>query len=446
MKTTQSIQSLFVATGLMLFALFFGAGNLIFPANMGQLVGDKLLPAILGFVTTGAGLPLLGIVAMAYSGTKDVQTLASRVSPTFGLLFAIALYLSIGPLFAMPRTATVSFEIGVVPFLGESWSKEWALALFSVVFFAIAYWLAMSPGKLIDRIGKVLTPVLLLSIAILTITSFIQPMGDLQAAQQSYQTHPFIQGFVDGYQTMDALASLVFAIIVIEALQQAGVTQVEPLLRMTIGAGLLAAVCLGIVYAMVTYMGASSVAQIGILNNGAAVLSQVAAFYWGTAGNVLLLVIVLLACLSTSVGLIAACSEYFHRIYPRLSYRGFAILFTLISCVLANKGLSGIIQFSVPVLVLLYPLTMVIILLSFLHSLFKGHKLVYQVTMGLTLIVGILEGWKTAFGLPSTMLDYLNTYLSWYDIGMGWVMPAVVGFVVSVAIVHLQSHMLNNTK
>lgn len=438
-ENTQSVKSLFVATGLMLFALFFGAGNLIFPASMGQLAGNHLFPSILGFVSTGAGLPLLGIVAMAYSGAKDVQALASRVSPVFGLLFAMALYLSIGPLFAMPRTATVSFEIGVVPFLGEAVSKEVALAVFSVLFFAAAYWLAMSPGKLIDRIGRILTPVLLVSIAILTVTSIVNPIGDLQVAQQTYQDHPFTQGFIDGYQTMDALASLVFAIIVIDALQQAGVTRTEPLMRMTIGAGLLAALCLGIVYAMVTYMGASSVAQFGVLDNGANVLSSVAAFYWGTAGNVLLLVIVLLACLSTSVGLIAACAEYFHRIFPRISYRYFAIAFTLISCVLANKGLSGIIQFSVPVLVLLYPLTMVIILLSFLHKIFAGKQIVYVVTMGVTLIIGILEGWKTAFGLPDSVLGFLNAYLPWYDIGMGWVVPAVVGFVLSAGVARLST-------
>lgn len=238
---------------------------------------------------------------------------------------------------------------------------------------------------------------------------------------------------------MDALASLVFAIIVIDALQQAGITRTEPLMRMTIGAGLLAALCLGIVYAMVTYMGANSVAQFGVLDNGAKVLSSVAAFYWGTAGNVLLLVIVLLACLSTSVGLIAACAEYFNRIFPRISYRSFAIAFTLISCVLANKGLSGIIQFSVPVLVLLYPLTMVIILLSFLHNVFAGKQSVYVVTMGVTLIIGVLEGWKTAFGLPDGLVSFLHNYLPWYDIGMGWVVPAVVGFVLSTGVARLST-------
>lgn len=432
--TIKTSSALFVATGLMLFALFFGAGNLVFPAHIGQLSGEHMWWTILGFVMTGAGLPLLGIAAMAYSGANDVEALAARVSPSFGLCFAIALYLAIGPLFATPRTATVSFEMGVVPFLSETISKEWALAIFSVVFFGVAYWLAMSPSKLLDRIGKLLTPALLISIAVLTVATVVKPMGSLQVAQGEYLSHPFIKGFLDGYQTMDALASLVFAIIVISSLQQAGVTQVKSLMKMTLGAGILASLCLAIVYAMVTYMGASSVQQIGLQENGAGVLAEVAAFYWGTAGNVLLLVIVLLACLSTAVGLIVACAEYFSRVFPRVSYRQFAILFTIISCVLANRGLSGIVSLSVPVLMLLYPLTVVIIFLAFLDKVFASQRIVYVLTMGVTLVMGILDGWKTAFGLPSTLENLLNTYLPFYTVGMGWLIPVLIAFGISFLI------------
>ena len=151
------------AVGLMLFALFFGAGNLIFPAYLGQQAGESWLSAMTGFLLTGAGLPLLGVIAIGYSGSRDVQALASRVAPWYGVAFAVALYLSIGPLFAMPRTATVSFEIAVAPFLNES-QKTVGLAAFSVAFFGVAYWLSMSPGKLVDRIGKILTPILLLTL------------------------------------------------------------------------------------------------------------------------------------------------------------------------------------------------------------------------------------------------------------------------------------------
>lgn len=433
----QSPLTLFVATGLMLFALFFGAGNLIFPAHMGQQAGENYIQAVLGFIFTGAGLPLLGILAMAYTGARDVQHLASRVTPLFGVFFAVALYLSIGPLFALPRTGTVAFEVGVKPFLGAGVSESLVLLLFSIVFFALAYFLAMNPGKLIDRIGKILTPALLLGIAILGLKTILDPMGGLTEPQANFLTHPFAEGFLAGYQTMDALASLVFAIIVIASLQAAGISNNQQLMRMTMGAGFLAALCLALVYGLVAYMGASSVEVTGWLDNGALVLSQIANHYWGTLGNLLLMVIIFLACLTTAVGLIAACAEYFARLIPKVSYNSFAIIFTVISCGLANKGLSGIISFSVPVLMLLYPLTVVLILLVFANSLFKGRHAVYLCTMATTFVVGLLDAWEASFGLSQGTKALLTNYLPWYGMGLGWIVPALIGFVVGLLLVAL---------
>ena len=421
----------------MLFALFFGAGNLIFPAHMGQQAGENYIQAVLGFIFTGAGLPLLGILAMAYTGARDVQHLASRVTPLFGVFFAVALYLSIGPLFALPRTGTVAFEVGVKPFLGAGVSESLVLLLFSIVFFALAYFLAMNPGKLIDRIGKILTPALLLGIAILGLKTILDPMGGLTEPQANFLTHPFAEGFLAGYQTMDALASLVFAIIVIASLQAAGISNNQQLMRMTMGAGFLAALCLALVYGLVAYMGASSVEVTGWLDNGALVLSQIANHYWGTLGNLLLMVIIFLACLTTAVGLIAACAEYFARLIPKVSYNSFAIIFTVISCGLANKGLSGIISFSVPVLMLLYPLTVVLILLVFANSLFKGRHAVYLCTMATTFVVGLLDAWEASFGLSQGTKALLTNYLPWYGMGLAWIVPALIGFVVGLLLVAL---------
>ena len=243
------------AVGLMLFALFFGAGNLIFPAYLGQQAGENWLSAMFGFLLTGAGLPLLGVIAIGYSGSRDVQALASRVSPWYGVAFAAALYLAIGPLFATPRTATVSFEVGVVPFIGEA-NKSVGLAVFSVVFFGVAYWLSMSPGKLVDRIGKILTPALLLTIAALV-----------------------------GYAVLNPMGALVFAIIVIDAVRAMGVDNRAELLRTTTVSGVIAASCLAAVYLFIGYMGATSVAGLGVQENGALVLSKTAQYYFGMGGN-----------------------------------------------------------------------------------------------------------------------------------------------------------------
>lgn len=421
------------AVGLMLFALFFGAGNLIFPAFLGQQAGSNWLSAMSGFLLTGAGLPLLGVIAIGYSGSRDVQDLASRVTPWYGVAFAAVLYLAIGPLFATPRTATVTFEIGVTPFIGPE-HKTIALAIFSAFFFGVTYWLSISPGKLVDRIGKVLTPALLATIAVLVGYAAFNPMGELQAAQGGFADRPFVTGVLEGYQTMDALASLVFAIIVIDAARALGVRNRAQLLATTTVAGAVAAACLAVVYLLIGYMGATSVAGLGLQENGAAVLSKTAQHYFGMGGNVLLSAIVFLACLSTAVGLIISCSEYFNRLLPAISYKTFVVIFTLVSMAFANKGLSGIISISVPVLMLLYPLTVVIILLAFLNNWFGGSRVVYVCTIFATLVVGVLDAWKAAFSFAPETAALINSIFPLYDIGMGWLLPASIGFVLGLVL------------
>ena len=421
------------AVGLMLFALFFGAGNLIFPAYLGQQAGESWFSAMTGFLLTGAGLPLLGVIAIGYSGSRDVQDLASRVTPWYGVAFAAVLYLAIGPLFATPRTATVTFEIGVTPFIGPE-HKTMALAIFSAFFFGVTYWLSISPGKLVDRIGKVLTPALLATIAVLVGYAAFNPMGELQAAQGGFADRPFVTGVLEGYQTMDALASLVFAIIVIDAARALGVRNRAQLLATTTVAGAVAAACLAVVYLLIGYMGATSVAGLGLQENGAAVLSKTAQHYFGMGGNVLLSAIVFLACLSTAVGLIISCSEYFNRLLPAISYKTFVVIFTLVSMAFANKGLSGIISISVPVLMLLYPLTVVIILLAFLNNWFGGSRVVYVCTIFATLVVGVLDAWKAAFSFAPETAALINSIFPLYDIGMGWLLPASIGFVLGLVL------------
>lgn len=444
MSQSTSYRTAFVATGLMLFALFFGAGNLIFPAGMGQQAGANIASALTGFLLTGVGLPLLGVIAIAYSGSRDVQQLASRVAPWYGVWFAVMLYLAIGPFFATPRTATVSFEIGVLPFLGEvdEGTQKTALFVYAIGFFALSYWLSVSPGKLVDRIGKILTPVLLVTILVLTGYAMISPMGELQAPAEAYQAGALTKGVIEGYGTMDALASLVFAIIVIEAIRNMGVTDNKQVLSLTTRAGLVAAGCLAIVYVLIGYMGASSVSVLGTLDSGAKVLSGSADFYFGALGKSVLAVIVFLACLSTSVGLITACGEYFNRLVPKLSYHKWVIIFTLISFTIANFGLANIIKFSIPALMLLYPLTIAIIALAFLDKVFNGKRIVYVLTIAVTSIFAVIDGWKTLHGMfegsKEAFIMQLDTQLSGilplYSSGLGWILPAIVAFIIGVVI------------
>ncbi|MCM3146722.1 MULTISPECIES: branched-chain amino acid transport system II carrier protein [Bacillus] len=440
MKNSLSIKET-LAIGLMLFALFFGAGNMIFPPVLGQYAGENVWLAIGGFLLTGVGLPLLGVIAIALTGT-GAKGLADKAHPIFGTIFTVILYLSIGPFFAIPRTGTVSYEIGLAPFLSETQTSSWVpLFLFTLVFFTITYLLALNPSKLVDRIGKVLTPILLTVIAIIVFKAIATPMGIIGAPDATYKANPLFTGFLEGYKTMDALASLVFGIVVVTAVKERGITERKSLAAACIKAGLVAAAGLALVYISLAYVGASSPDTTGMVgaNEGGKLLSLSANFLFGSAGNIVLGVAILFACLTTSVGLVSSCGEYFSKLFPALSYRTVVLIVSLFSALVANLGLAQIISLSVPVLVAIYPLAIVIILLSFLDRWINGRRVIYVVSLIFTGFFAIIDGLLAAKinlgGLPA----FLDAFIPFYDLGIGWVVPAIIGAGIGVLISMLTS-------
>lgn len=422
-------QTLYI--GLMLFSLFFGAGNLIFPPELGQDAGTNAWPAIIGFLISGVGLPILGVMAITYVGSDDAEGLGRRVHPYFAIGFTALTFLTIGPFFAVPRTGTVSYEIAILPFIEMSQldpsNRIW-LFLFSIVFFAIVFYLALSPGKFVDRIGKLITPFLLVVIAILLVTVLFNPLGTyLEPADSSYANFPFFRGITEGYLTMDTIAAIVFGIIVVKAIKDLGVTDQRLIKRTAWKAGLIAAICLGTVYAGLGYLGAVSASELSA-DSGAGILASVSFEYFGLGGNVLLGLIILGACIPTATGLISSCSIYFNKLFPSLSYKVFVVIFTLFSLGVSNFGLSTIIEFSVPVLSFIYPIAIVLIILAFLEPLFKRRRIVYQVTILFTAIVSIHEGLAAA-GLPGFLS---GVPLPFADIGFAWALPALIGFVIGL--------------
>ena len=283
----------------MLFALFFGAGNLIFPPALGQASGTNFWTAILGFLLTGVGLPLLGVLAIGLSGHEHLQSLANKINPTFSLVFTVILYLSIGPFFAIPRTATVSFEIAILPFLPEAISGfNIALLIFSIVFFIIVGWLSLNPTKIVDRIGKLITPLLLVFLLILLVATFVNPLDQPMEPTGSYIDNSFFKGFQEGYLTMDTLASLVFGIIVINAIKDRGITDKKKIASITIKSSLIAAACLGAIYLGLGYLGSTVNFAAGEANNGPALLTHAANAHFATYGNLILGFAILFACLN----------------------------------------------------------------------------------------------------------------------------------------------------
>jgi LIVCS family branched-chain amino acid:cation transporter len=432
----------YLVVGLMLFALFFGAGNLIFPAQLGQNAGSSVWTGMAGFLATGVGLPLLGILAIGYSKSRDLQDLAGRVHPIFGVAFTALLYLTIGPFFALPRTAAVSYEVGIAPFVGEG-NASLGLLIFSVIFFGIALWFSLNPSSMVDAIGKFLSPAILVTLGILLIMAIFNPMGAPEAPQEAYANGAFLKGFTEGYNTMDALGSLVFGIIIINALRSFGITSSTGIMRATLRSGLVTAGLLAVVYTGIAYLGATSTSVLGLLPNGGPVLSGASNHYFGTFGATLLAVIITLACLTTAIGLIVANAEYFNKLVPQVSYKTFVIIFTVFSLVVANAGLSNIITYSIPVLMFLYPLAIVLIILAFTSTLFNHNRVVYIATIAVTFLVAIVDGLKTLTGSLGVdnpawlqaIIDFYGAALPLYADGLGWLLPAVIVLVITAVIV-----------
>ncbi|MCI1903848.1 branched-chain amino acid transport system II carrier protein [Enterococcus hirae] len=431
----------YLYVGSMLFGLFFGAGNLIFPVHMGQEAGQNVFSANLGFLVTGIGLPFLGVIAIGISQQNGILEVASRVGKKYGMIFTILLYLTIGPFFALPRLATTSFEIGIAPMIPKS-SHTLVLALFSILFFFFAWFYSRKPSRLLDYIGKVLNPLFLVLLGVLVLLAFWHPLGDWQtsAVQSAYQSSSFFKGLTEGYNTLDALASLAFGIIIVSTLKTMGVTQPRTIAADTIKSGAISILLMGIIYTCLSFMGAMSLGNFAMSENGGIALAQIASYYLGRGGMILLAFVVIIACLKTAIGLISAFSETFHMMFPNVSYLAFTLIASALPCLFANVGLTNIIKFSLPVLMFLYPLAITLILLVLTSRLFHDHRAVYQWVTILTAIAALFDALKSAPPFLSNsafgqrMIDFATEWLPLYPLGFGWIFPALIGLALGLII------------
>lgn len=422
-----------LAVGFMLLALFLGAGNIIFPPELGQQSGDQFIISIIGFLITGVGLPLLGIIAVARNG-GDLQLMAGRINPVFAFVFTTIVYLSIGPFFAMPRTGAVSYEIGVLPYLTSGQAESWVpLFLTTLVFFAVTFFLAYNPTKIVDNVGKLLTPALLLVIILLAAKAFITPMGEFGEATGNYVNNGFAEGFIQGYLTLDVLASLVFGIVIVQGLRARGVEDKKQQVKITMFAGIVAAIGLAFVYIVLGYIGASSVGTVGMLENGGLILGAAAKVLYGDLGTAILSATIILACLTTSVGLLVANAQFFERNVPILSYRGYLIVFTLFSFGVSNVGLSTLLDITLPVLLAIYPIAIVLMIVALFAGIFNHARIIYVLPLIATFFVAINDGLK-GFGIEIGWYNDLLNMLPLQEQSLGWLVPAVVMVVIGIVI------------
>jgi len=428
-------RSQFLTISLTLFAMFFGAGNFIFPPNLGKEAGQNFYMAIMFFCATAVLLPVLGVAGIARA--KGLQSLVRRIDPVFAIVFTALLYLTIGPLFAIPRAANMPFDIAIKPFIAEERLQIW-LFVYSAAYFALNYYICMNPSKLVDLLGKYLTPILLALILLLFGAGFLFPIGSFVAPSGEYVDHAAAKGFVEGYQTMDALASLAFGIIVINAIKATGVSDEKHLVTSTIKAGMMSGVILMTIYFMLGYLGATSAELFKDTPNinGAELLSRVSDHYFGRVGVVILGSAFFLACITTTLGLISSASEYFEELTKgKIKYKTWAIAWCVIGFGVANFGLTTIIKGSIPVLVAIYPISIMLIILSLINPWIDSSKLIYRACVYVCVVEGVING-LDILGISVPLVTFIVKKMPFYDSMLGWIVPSTVTFAVTY-VLHL---------
>ena len=407
----------------MLFSMFFGAGNLIFPPFLGQNAGANAPVAMVGFIVTAVVLPVLGILVIAkFNG---LENLANQVNKPFALIFTILIYLSIGPGLAIPRAASVPFELSIAPYMPEGTSFTLYMLIYSAIFFALSIWLSLTPNKLVERMGKILTPLLLILIVILFAGFIIAGETKVAAPQEAYVAAPVVTGFIDGYQTMDAIAALNFGLVIAITFRQMNVKEEDKVIKYTAVSGLIAGILLALIYVMFGYMGMKTSAVYDIQGNGAYTLRCIVKQLFGDPGAILLASIFALACITTCVGLITSCAQYFSTLTKNISYKAWVYIISIFSFIICNQGLNTILSISIPILNAIYPMAIMLILMGLTHKWIKDNKIIYPLTIGLVGVESVLY----ALGIPAVneVLDFLPLY----NLGMGWVVIAVVAILVS---------------
>lgn len=421
----------FFSVAIMLFGLFFGAGNLIFPPLLGKQAGGATFQSLLAFGITAVVFPILGVVAVAK--TKGLSNLASKVDKYFAIVFTTMIYMAIGPGLGIPRAGSLPFEMAVAPFLPENVSLSLSRLVYTFVFFLVAYLVCLKPNKLVTRMGKFLTPALLVLITVMFVGVLFKNPNAVTSPVGDYATSSTVKGFLEGYNTMDTIAALNFGLVISLAVKSFKVEDEEKVIGYTVRVGLVAGSFLFVIYAMLAYIGMTTSGLTGDVKNGAEILTTVSQYVFGKFGIVLLASIFTLACLTTCIGLITSISKFFETMTKeKVSYHKWIVFWTFLSFLVANFGLNTILKVSVPVLVAIYPVSIVLILLGLTEKYFGYNKFTYRLVCYTVTFISVVEA-LLSVKLNIPFVTELVSSLPFFSLSLGWVLPMVLAWLVGMA-------------
>lgn len=411
-----------ILLGITNFMLYVGAGNIIFPPYLGLHTGTEVSLSALGFIITGVGLPVIAAIAMAAkAGVLTLITLP--IGLRAGLIASVICYLCIGPLNAIPRTTTVSFEMGVFPFI-ESMDY---LPIYSIIYFAIATLFALYPNKILDTLGRFLSPVKLIALLALCVAGVIFSPSLPISPVEPFKSEAFSLGIINGYLTLDTLASLAFGIVIVDAIHSRGVSDRKQVTKYAIISGSMAGIGFITIYACLFKLGVTANDIAPNAENGAVILRAFVNYAFGFMGNIFLCLLIVIACLVTAIGLICACSSYFSKITP-IKYRTYVFIIAIFSCLISNLGLTQLIKVSTPLLMAVYPMFIVLVFASFISSKFKQVRFVVCPVAVLSLIFGINDGLRIS-GIE-LLPESLTSLIPLYKDNLGWLIPCFILFVI----------------
>ncbi|KJW13783.1 branched-chain amino acid transport system II carrier protein [Levilactobacillus spicheri] len=442
-QTKHNFWQLLVVSSL-IFGMFFGSGNLIFPVHLGQMAGQHWFTAALGFAVSGSLFPLLAILAVVVTKSDGLYDLAKPVGRHYAALFLVLVHLTIGPFFGTPRTAATAYQMAAEPFLPKAWATagQWA---FTAVFFGLAYLIATHQNSLIKWVGKYLNAVFLALLAVIFVVAFWHPMGGLNhTPTAAYQSGAAISGLLEGYNTIDAVALLALSVTFVHAVRGLGYHDRE-LTRLTAKAGTLAIVVEVLVYFGLVLLGAFSLGELTLSDNGGAALSQIVGHYFSNFGTAFLGVLVTLGVFTTALGLVTSFAQDFHKLFPKVSYLSWLRVTTVASFLVANAGLDNIIAWSLPVLMLLYPLSLALILVSLTVAKWTYAGVVYKLTIAFTVVPAVLDmlanspAVVTHWAPVASLLHVYHTVVPLASLGLGWLVPTLVGFVLGIGVGYLRA-------
>ena len=407
-----------IILGFALFAMFFGAGNLIFPPFLGVISGSNWLIGFGGFILSDVGLALLAIIAAAKCN-GEVDKVLSRSGKKLGIMLGSAIMICLGPLLAIPRTAATTFEMGISP-LFDGFSP----VLFSIIFFAMTFILTIKPSKVVDVIGQFLTPALLIALGVLIVMGIISPLGEMSL--NTISENLFAEGVKQGYQTMDALGAVALSTVIISSLSNKGYKNENQKIKLTLKAGIVAAIGLILVYGGLTYLGATVSTMYGQDVVQTTLIVEITESLLGKPGKFILAIIVMLACLTTAIGLTSATAQFFEKTTNgKLKYELIVTIVCIFSAIVSNFGVNTIIKFSAPILDIIYPATIILVIMTLFGDKIKNNNAFKGATY-MALLVSVIT---VANNMKLINIAFINK-LPFSSLGFNWILPVLIGAII----------------